>query len=125
MQNRFSMFNEAYIVNHLRDILDYSCKLLVFNYSYWCKGPQNALGFTLNEMRWLKLLGRTILGLFSNYYSAEYCTNFSPEPFLTLSYCGLTTSSSRGSYCGLTTSSSRGKLLWPDHVVVEGLVTVA
>ena len=29
MQKRCSVFNEVYIVNHLRDILDYSCKWLV------------------------------------------------------------------------------------------------
>ena len=46
MQKRFSMFNEVYLVNHLRDILDYSCKCLLFKYSYRCKGPQNAFGFT-------------------------------------------------------------------------------
>ena len=46
MQKRFFVFNEVYIVNHLRDILDYSCKWLVFKYSYRCKGPQNAFGFT-------------------------------------------------------------------------------
>ena len=47
IQNRFSMFNDVYLINHLRDILDYSCKWLVFKYSYRCKGPQNAFGFAL------------------------------------------------------------------------------
>ena len=47
MQKRFSVFNEVYLVNHLRDILDYSCKWLVFKYSFRCKGPKNAFGFTL------------------------------------------------------------------------------
>ena len=45
MQKRFLMFNEVYLVNHLLDILVYSCKWLVFKYSYRC--PQNAFGFTV------------------------------------------------------------------------------
>ena len=47
MQKRFSMFNDVYLVNHLRDSLDYSCKWLVFKYSYRLKGPNNAFGFTI------------------------------------------------------------------------------
>ena len=47
-KTRFPVFNEGYLVNHLRDILDYSCRWLVFKYSYRCKGPQNAFCFTLN-----------------------------------------------------------------------------
>ena len=47
IQKRSSMFNEVYIVNHFCDILDHSCKWLVFKYSYRCKGPKNAFGFTL------------------------------------------------------------------------------
>ena len=41
------MFNEVYLVNHLLDMFNYSCKWLVFEYSYKLKSPQNALGFTL------------------------------------------------------------------------------
>ena len=44
---RFLVFNEVYLVNYLRDILDYSCKWLVFKYSYRCKGPKNAFGLIL------------------------------------------------------------------------------
>ena len=47
MQTRFSVFNEVYLVNHMRDILDYSCKWLVFKYSYRYTGTKNAFGFTL------------------------------------------------------------------------------
>ena len=53
MQESLSVSNEVYLGNHLCDILDYSCKLLVFKYSYRCKGPQNAFGFTLSIITWL------------------------------------------------------------------------
>ena len=43
------MFNEVYLVNHLCDIFYYSCKWLVFKYSYRCKGPKNAFCFTLKR----------------------------------------------------------------------------
>ena len=46
IQTRFSVFNKVYLVNHLCGVVDYSCKWLVFKYSYRCKGPQNAFGFT-------------------------------------------------------------------------------
>ena len=39
MQKRCLVFKEVYLVNHLRDILDYSCKWLVFKYSY-AKAPK-------------------------------------------------------------------------------------
>ena len=49
MQKLFFMFNEVYLVNHLRDIFYHSCKWLVFMYSYRCKNPKNAFGFTLRS----------------------------------------------------------------------------
>ena len=49
MQKIFSVFNEVYLINHLHDILDYSCKWLVFKYSYRCKRHKNAFGFTLKN----------------------------------------------------------------------------
>ena len=49
-QKRFSVFNKIHLVNHMHDILDYSCKRLVFKYSYRCKGPKNAFGFTLSNL---------------------------------------------------------------------------
>ena len=52
--NFFSLFKKVYLVNNLHDILEYSCKWLLFKYSYRCKGPQNAFAwFHFYEIVWL------------------------------------------------------------------------
>ena len=43
MQNRLSVFKKVYLANHLRDILDYSFKLLVFNTLIGAKVPKMPL----------------------------------------------------------------------------------
>ena len=55
MKKTFWVFNEVYLVNHLHDILYYSCKLLVFKYFYRCKGPKNAFGFALSSTIFFEL----------------------------------------------------------------------
>ena len=44
-EKRFSVFNEVYLDNYLRDIFDYSCKWLVFKYSYRCQRPKKCFWF--------------------------------------------------------------------------------
>ena len=54
---KISLFKKVYLVNHLHDILEYSCKWLLFKYSFRCKGLKNAFAwFHFYEIVWLTVL---------------------------------------------------------------------